>query len=205
MERSAMNGKGVSSRLAYILPLIKASTYTGAMALWLNDISAGRDPREAFNEDDHAKTSKFVVQAFLKGGGGGVLADFVSILGTRSPVESMTGPGMNYMLQGIGTGLSAVNTAIEAAAVPFGGGEDIDAALEQLGKNTLEMTKKSIPMQNLWWAKGVLHNYMLRDVYELMSPGYTDRIHNSAEKNYSAGYWTDDPRMPNISNIIGRD
>jgi hypothetical protein len=197
IQRGGMNGNGFASRAAYTIPLITMGTLTGAMALWLNDIASGRDPRSAYEEDDPKKLAKFAMQSFAKGGGAGIFGDLLNVDWSRDPLKALSGPGVSWAVQASGVAARSVNTLLAT------GTENYESEAKKLGQDMTQLTRSSIPLGNLWWAKAALHNYALKDVYELMNPGYHDRVRGAAEKNYSAGYWTDEPRFPQLSNISG--
>jgi hypothetical protein len=200
MQRSAMNGEGMSSRMAYTVPLVTASTVMGGLALMLADLAAGRDPREIYDEDDWKSSGKFAIQAMTKGGGLGILGDLLNpeTVLTTDPAAQQLGPGAGYLLnvgqlvhKGIGWGLAEEG--------------DTEAAKAKFGGEAAQLIKSSIPGQNIWWARAALHNYVLNDLHEFMAPGYKDRVRGAAEKNYGAGFWIggeEGTRPPDFGNII---
>lgn len=202
MQRSAMNGEGLSSRVAYTVPLVTASTVMGGLALMLGDIAAGRDPREIYDEEDWKSSGKFAIQSLTKGGGLGILGDLLNpeTVLTTDPASQQLGPGAGYLLnvgqlvhKGIGWGLADEGES--------------EAAQRKFGTEAAQLIRSSIPGQNIWWARGVLHNYVLNDLHEFMAPGYKDRVRGAAEKNYGAGYWIggeEGVRPPDFGNIMGQ-
>jgi hypothetical protein len=100
MQRSAMNGEGMSSRMGYVVPLVTASTVMGGLALMMADLAAGRDPREIYDEEDWKSSGKFAIQAMTKGGGLGILGDLLNpeTVLTTDPAAQQLGPGAGYLL-----------------------------------------------------------------------------------------------------------
>lgn len=204
MQRSAMGGQGIGNRAKYLIPLIGISSILGGMALLIGDIASGRDPREAYNEDDPRTLIKFGMAAFFKGGGLGILADLMNPENalTTDPVARQVGPGVGYGVNVLQLGhksLSAIFAADEA---------ERGKALEGAGGEVAQIVKSSIPGQNIWYTRAVLHNLILNDMHELMSPGYKDRLKGATERNFGSGYWIggdEGVRAPNLSNIMGQD
>jgi hypothetical protein len=202
MQRSAMNGEGLSSRVAYTVPLVTASTVMGGLALMLGDIAAGRDPREVYDEEDWKSSGKFAVQAMTKGGGLGILGDLLNpeTVLTTDPASQQLGPGAGYLLN-VG---QLVHKGIAWGLAEEG---DREAAQRKVGAEAAQLIRSSIPGQNIWWARGVLNNYVLNDLNEFMAPGYKDRVRGAAEKNYGAGFWIggeEGTRPPDFGNIIAQ-
>jgi len=188
MQRSAYNGDGVANRAAYLAPLITASTVMGGVALMLNDLASGRDPREIYNEDKPiASLSKFGYQSMMKGGALGPLADLANIweAADRDPGQAMTGPGVAY----------ATNVFQFANAAMTG---EKNRAMNEM----MQIGRTSMPFHNLWWSKGIVNNLLLNDLHEFAAPGYKRRIKAAAQANYGAGMWMEEGRAPDLSNVV---
>lgn len=204
MERGLGGGHGVGNKWAYTASLVTASTVMGGVALLLSDLAAGRDPREVVDEEGKPN-AKFMAQAFFKGGGLGIVGDLFNTENWegQDPIGSQMGPGVGYIVDLAQLGLAAGQYAAAEA-----GSSDEEKARKRMGSEGTRVLRSSIPGQNIWWARGVFNNLLLKDVNEFMSPGYSERAQQRAEKNYSSQYFIggdEGVRAPNLSNIMGRD
>jgi hypothetical protein len=205
MDRGLRGGEGIANRNSYLVSLAILSSLTGGMALLLGDIAAGRDPRTVYDENDPSKIAKFGMQAMVKGGGIGILGDLLNpeVYEGRDPAASLMGPGIGY-------GINAMQAVSAGAKMGFASVSGDEAEFQKqsrtLAAETSQLAKSSIPFQNLWWSRAAVHNYMLNELHELVSPGYKDRLRGAYEKNYGAGQWLspDSQRAPNFGNIVGQ-
>ncbi len=192
-----------AGRVAYGATLFSSLTLLGGIAIAMNDILRGQDPRDMFS-DDPAKSSKFWLAAFLKGGGAGFVGDL--------------------MLSGVGRqGQSGASTAASAIAGPvIGSGFEAlydigfrnirDAASDQEHPNRdaeLRWVRGHLPLINLWYAKAALDHAFLNDLQEMISPGYLDRMRARAQKDDQSDWWWNPEsatptRAPNIATAVGQ-
>lgn len=189
----------VGSKWNYYAPLIAFQTATGALALWINDVLNGRDPRRAYTNGKPGDVLKFGMEAWLKGGGAGIISDMMMGVdwNGRDSLQKTVGPGY-------GAAINALQLA--RSTVMYAGGQLTgDEYKGNVAKEAVELFKSSIPFQNVWYAKAAVHGLVLNELHELASPGYKDRISNLAAKQYGSGRWFDpygETRAPNLANIV---
>jgi len=186
MQRSAFNGNGIANRAAYLAPLVAFSSITGGVALILNDLASGRDPRTIYDENNGARLAKFGFQAMVKGGGMGILGDLLNVYESadRDPATNMAGPGLGY----------AINALQLSQAAGQGDWNRAGNELMQVGKGTM-------PFNNLWWSKGAVNGLIMNDLHEFVAPGYKRRLKAAAETNYGAGLYIEEGRAPDFGNV----
>lgn len=171
------------SPIAGRIHLLAMQSVFGAISLWASDIANGRDPRKAFS--DQKTFMKFGLEAFLKGGGAGPMADIVfgvDFMG-RDPLTKIAGPAIGVGVNFLQAGQAAVKYALGQV-----GGEEFKGSVS---KEFIQAFRSSIPFQNLWYTKQAVNNLFMNDLHELASPGYKERLKGLAEKHYQSGYWID--------------
>lgn len=200
LERANFAGSGVSP-LMYRTKLLASTTVMGGIALILGDLAQGKDPRQMYGDND--KMIKFGFSALLKGGGLPVVSELLELAvgQVESPFNSgakLVGPTGPVVL-GAGKALGY------GGAYALSGFED-EKYKTQLTKSLYSLGKDTMPGQNLWFARGVLHNVLLNDLQESANPGYTRRANKRAEDTLGTSYWLgmdQETRMPNFGNISG--
>ena len=197
LDRANMEAAGFNPWV-YRARLLATTSILGGVALLLNDLATGRDPREVVS-DDPAKMGTFAVQAMLKGGGLGYFADIAEALygAGESPYKlaGLMGPGLGHVA---GSVSPMTYHGIQALAT----GDKKEQ--EKFTRYAYDSIKGITPGQNLWYVKGVLHNVLLHDLHEMAAPGYAKRARDSAKKNFESEYWLGmgrDTRPPNFANI----
>jgi len=179
--------------------LLAVSTIMGGMALVLNDIVSGKDPRQIWDSNDKAVAGKFAYQAIMKGGGLGFAGDIVDMFKNTSEnpyaAAGILGPAAGFA---IGSVAPMVYHGISALAT-----QD-EKEVEKFTKHAYDSIKGITPGQNLWFIKGFLHNVLLADLQEMANPGYQDRAAKRAQENYGNQYWLgmgNDTRTPEFGNM----
>lgn len=202
LDRANMEAAGFNPWV-YRARLLATTSILGGVALLLNDLATGRDPREIFPDesdpDRKKKWATFGAQAVLKGGGLGYFADIAEAMYGigESPykISGLLGPAGGY----VGTSVAPMTYhGIQALA----SGDKKET--EKFTRYAYDSIKGITPGQNLWYVKGVLHNVLLHDLHEMAAPGYAERARDSAKKNFESEYWLGmgrDTRPPNFANI----
>lgn len=182
--------------------LLATTSILGGMALALNDVVSGKDPRRIWDSNDPAVAMKFGYQALMKGGGLGFAGDIVDMFKNTSEnpwaAAGLLGPVGGYVAGSVAPtvvhGISALATQDEKA-------------IKQFNKSAYDSIKGITPGQNLWFIKGFLHNVMLDDFQEMASPGYKDRARQRAMENSGNQYWMgmgNETRAPDFGNIVAQ-
>lgn len=202
LDRANMEAAGFNPWV-YRARLLATTSILGGVALLLNDLATGRDPREIFPDesdpDRKKKLATFGAQAVLKGGGLGYFADIAEAMyGVgESPykIAGLLGPAGGYV------GTSVAPMAYHGIQAMASGDKK---ETEKFTRYAYDSIKGITPGQNLWYVKGVLHNVLLHDLHEMAAPGYAKRARDSAKKNFESEYWLGmgrDTRQPNFANI----
>jgi len=179
--------------------LLGATSVLGGMALVLNDIVSGKDPRRIWDSDDPKVAMDFGWKAMAKGGGLGFFGDLADTFKNTSEnpyrAAGVLGPVGGYVAGSVAPmafhGISALAT-------------QEDKEIDKFTKHAYESIKGITPGQNLWFIKGFLHNVILDDLQELANPGYKDRARQRAMENYGQQYWMgmgEETRAPEFGNI----
>ena len=183
--------------------LLGATTVLGGMALVLNDVLSGKDPRKIYDSKDPAVSMKFGYQALMKGGGLGFFGDVVDMFKNTSenPYQAagLLGPAGGYV---VGSLAPTVVSGISALAT-----QD-EKHIKQFSKSAYDSIKGITPGQNLWFIKGFLHNVLLDDFQEMANPGYKSRAKQRAMENNGNQYWMgmgNETRSPEFGNIVERN
>lgn len=179
-------GKGT-----YAAAIITASTLLGAMAIQLNEVASGRDPRDMSKPE-------FWGGAFLKGGALGLYGDFLltnQTQGGNSFIASIGGP--------LAGDIESVVKMTQGAAFKAIDGKDPHTAA-----NVVRFVKGHMPGANLWYAKAALDHMIFHDIQEQFSPGYLSRMRQRAQKEYDQQFWwapgeTAPGRAPDLGAAFG--
>lgn len=165
----AQDGAG---RATYAASVIAASTLLGGMAIQLNEIASGRDPRDMTKPE-------FWGAAFLKGGALGLYGDFLLANQTQYGtgfIASIGGP--------LAGDIESVYNLTLGAAHKAADGKD-----PHVGAGWVRFAKSHTPGANLWYAKAALDHMIFHDVQEYFSPGYLRRMRQRAQKEYDQNFW----------------
>lgn len=185
--------------VGYGASLLIGSTMLGAVALWLKDIVAGRDPR-------NATTPKFWAAAIAQGGGLGIFGDFFF-------------GDVNRFGGGVGSSLGGPMTSFvdDLAKLTIGnlqevviGGETLSGA--NAGREAVNFLETYTPGSSLWYARLALE----REVFDRLQRA----VDPNAERSFAAqNRYPDDvgtqffstpgerlgaARLPDLGNIIER-
>jgi len=175
-----------SSRAYHTAALITYMTTMGALAIQLQQLAAGKDPRDM-------KDPRFLGAALLKSGALGIYADFIYTEQSygRGTVEALLGPT-------IGT-LASVGNAIRKAAY---GDDNMDEKAMDFAGDLLRAGRGYVPGAQLWYTKALMNHYIFTNLQDMVSPGYSDRVQRKMRKEYGQQmYWKpgEAPRAPDLS------
>lgn len=197
VERGLKAYDGVTGKAAYLATLISLQTLFGAVAMEVNDLVSGRDPRNLNPLEKHG--AKNLLAALLKGGALGIYGDFLfneASANGRSMIETMAGP--------VAGSLAAIDAATRGNVIQFLRGEETNA-----GAELTRAARGLVPGTNLWYAKAALDHLIFQDMQEYFSPGYLARMRAKAQREYGTTWWwapgqdIDQARAPNLANIVG--
>lgn len=203
-----------AGKVAYTSALAFGTTLLGGIALQLQDLVAGRDPRDVTGDQGEApdRLIRFWGAALAKGGGLGFLGDML-----------LSGRGSH--------GQSAGSAAIGGVVGPVVGSAFeliYDVGLENVmeaaqGKDThagaeaFRWARGHTPFTNLWYSKLVLDQAMLNQAQEFLSPGYLSKTRARMERTWDSQWWWEPgetgalsgdmsapERAPNLANAIAQ-
>lgn len=174
-------------RAKYLAALVSTTTVLGAMALQLNEIASGRDPRDMTDPS-------FALAALLKGGALGLYADFL----------------LSNQTQGGSSALAALGGPIAGDIESLFKIKDMagDANFNATGGNLVRFAKGHIPFANLWYTKAATDHLIFHQFQELFSPGYLRRMEQRARKEFNQRFWWEPgealpDRAPNLGAAAG--
>ena len=171
-------------RYAFLASMYLSLTAFGAVALWIQDLLAGRDPRNlAFwdgSDKQQSIAARNVVAASLKGGGVGVFGDFLFYeqhgYSQNSLAEMLAGPAVQSASQVFN--LTQGNLAQALA------GEQTDVASE-----AVKFARSNAPGANLWYTKALTDRFVFNALIEELEPGYFDRLQARQARREGTQYW----------------
>lgn len=183
--------KGKAAATKYAVSLVTATTMLGALAMQLNEVQNGRDPRPT---DD----PRFWASAFMKGGGLGLVGDL--LFGG----ETAYGTPASAVILGPTAGL-----VLEPSRIVFDEfWNQVEGKRSTMGGDFVRYAKSNIPAQNLWYAKGALDHLLWHDAMEAASPGYLARMTRRSRQQFGQEYFwkpgEDAPaRAPDLGAMAG--
>lgn len=179
----------------YLAALTASTTIFGAMAIQLNEIASGRDPKDITDDGlGGVPGLRFGLASMMKGGAMGLYGDFLfsntTSYGT-SALAALGGP--------IAGDIEAVFKLKDNAAA----GE-----VDQTGGKLVRFAKSHTPGANLWYAKAALDHMIFHQMQEHFSPGYLRRMKRRAKKDFNQKFWwepgdTTPDRGPNLGAAVG--
>lgn len=171
--------RGLVSAAAYAGAILFTSTMGGAAAMWLKDITAGRDPRPIGKGLDAAK---FLGAAALQGGGLGIWGDFLFSDLNRyggSFGKTLAGPLAER-------GSNLVNLTL-GNLVQLGMGEDTN-----FGREAVRFVSGNVPFANIWYLRLGWERLFLDQVQHAVDPKANQAFkaaRRNWEREYGAGFW----------------
>lgn len=197
IERGLEAYDGATGKAGYLASLIALQTLFGAIAMEINDVVSGRDPRNLNPFEKHG--AKNLLAALLKGGALGIYGDFLfneASANGRSMIETMAGP--------VAGALAGIDAATRGNVIQFARGDETNA-----GAELTRVVRGLTPGSNLWYAKAALDHLIFQRLQENFSPGYLARMRAKAQREYGTTWWwapgqdIDQARAPNLANIVG--
>jgi hypothetical protein len=184
--------------VSYASSLFIGSTALGAVALWLKDLVAGRDPR-------NAATPEFWAASISQGGGLGLFGDFFF-----SDVNRFGG--------GVGSSLGGPLTGFidDVFKLTVGNVQEVVAgetlAEANAGREAVRFLERYTPGSSLWYARLALEREVFDRLQALVDPNASRSF--SSQNRYPDDIGTQffappgerlgDARLPDLSNIIER-
>lgn len=168
----ALAQEGAIGKGAYIAGLVAMTTVMGGIAMQLNEVASGRDPKNMADP-------KFWGQAFLKGGALGLYGDFLFADYTKygsSIGATLGGPLIGDAENIMRLAMGNVQRGAE--------GKKLD-----LGAEAVKLLKSHVPGANLWYTKAVTDRLIFNKLQEMASPGYTQRMEQRARKEFNQSYY----------------
>ncbi|ASY64483.1 Phage protein [Sinorhizobium sojae CCBAU 05684] len=170
MMRAAIQD-GAWGKIAAGTKLVGLMTIAGAVTSQMQSLVAGRDPQDM-------STPEFWTQAFIRGGGGGMLGDLVYSSSTRG------GDGLKEYILG-----PAPGTIISATG-------DLSQALIGDGKMTGKMLAQHIkawtPGSSLWFSKIATDRLLFDQIQAMIDPNYRQsfaRYEQRMKKDFGQAFW----------------
>lgn len=189
--------KDTPSKVGYLAALVATQTLMGAVAMQINEVLQGRNPRN-LNPFEGEHGVQNILAAVLKGGALSLYGDFlfadVNTYG-RTLIGAFSGP-TGGLLEDVGK-LTLGN--LQQAAK----GEETD-----FGAEAARFARGYTPGANLWYTKAATDRLIFFQMQELANPGYLRRMQASQQKFNGATYWWDpaDPtraREVDVAQAVG--
>lgn len=162
---------GLWNKIGAGTKLIALMTVAGAVTAQMQSIIAGRDPQDM-------GTWEFWTQAFIRGGGGGMLGDLVYSSSTRGGdgiTEYLAGPGPGAVISGTGDLLQAL-----------AGNKDLT------GKMLAQHVKAWTPGSSLWFSKIATDRILFDQIQTMIDPNYKQtfsRYEKRMKKDFGQSFW----------------
>ncbi|TBF41486.1 hypothetical protein [Rhizobium leguminosarum] len=161
----------MSNRAYRTTQLLITMTIAGAVTSQMQSIIAGRDPQNMADP-------KFWMQSFIRGGGGGMLADFVYSSTTRGKegiTQYLAGPAPGALIAGAG----------DLAQTIAGNGE-------LKGKTLADHIKAWTPGSSLWYTKAATDRLIFDNIQAMIDPNYRqsfNRYEKRMKKDFGQTFW----------------
>jgi hypothetical protein len=165
----------------------------GAIALEINDILSGRDPRTLNPTEKYG--ARNLVAATLKGGSLGLFGDFLFAEATqygRTFAGAVGGPVLGFVEDTYHLTIASARNQLN--------GEDVN-----FGQEFARFMRGYTPGANNWYTKAATDRLVFHQLQEYFNPGYLRRSEQRAKRTYGTEYWMppgEGPeRAPDLSNI----
>lgn len=159
-------------RAAYLATLTAATTALGLVALQVQQLVSGKDPRSM-------QDPKTYIAGLLRGGALSIFGDFLfadQTQGGQSPIATLAGP-----VAGLAEDVFKLT---QGSLVKQAEGKKVD-----FGANAVKFVHSNLPGSNLWYTKAAIDHLIFQQLQEYMSPGYLRRMRDNTEKNYHQKFW----------------
>lgn len=172
MMRSMTQGD-MGNRAYRTTQLILMTTIAGAALVQVQGLIAGRDP-----QDMSMSNGKFWVEAMMRGGGLGMMGDFVHSSVSRG------GEGITQLVAGPGPG--AVIGATGDLAQTLAGNKEMS------GKTLAQHMKAWTPGSSLWYSKLATDRLIFDNIQSMIDPDYRSsfsRYERRMKKDFGQTFW----------------
>lgn len=166
-----------AGKVGYLGTLFAAQTLLGVVAMEVNDMLGGKNPRNLNPAAEHG--AKNWLAAVLKGGSLGLYGDFLFTDTTaynRTLLGALAGPVAGFV--------EDVDDLTRGNILQAMKGEDTD-----FGAEATRFLRGYTPGSSLWYAKAALDRLAFQQMQEYFSPGYLARVKRKARKDYGTTYW----------------
>lgn len=178
-------------KAGYLAALTVSTTLLGGVAIQLNELLSGRDPRDMTDP-------RFALASLLKGGSLGIFGDFLFSDATQhggSFIGTLAGPVAGDVESLYQMTVSNVHKATAGKETDF-------------GADVVKFGKGKLPGANLWYTKAAMDHMVFHNLQEFFSPGYLRRMEQRANKEYGQEYWWEPgeivpERAPDLAAIGG--
>ncbi|KQT96964.1 hypothetical protein [Rhizobium sp. Leaf453] len=170
MMRSAIQD-GAWGKTSAAIKLVSLMTIAGAVTAQMQSIIAGRDPQDM-------SSPKFWGQAFIRGGGGGMLGDLIYSSTTRGD------DGLKEYAMGPGPG--AVFSATGDLMQTLFGDKELS------GKTLAQHIKAWTPGSSLWFSKIATDRLLFDNIQTMIDPNYRQsfsRYEKRMKKDFGQSFW----------------
>lgn len=167
----------MAGKAGWVATIVASQTILGAVAMEVNDIISGKNPRTLIGGDHMIRNW---LAAFAKGGALGIYGDFLF----SDP--SSGGPGLAAGIVGpMGGFVDDADKMTRGNILKFLQGEKTSA-----GADAVKFARRYlVPGANLWYAKAALDHMIFHEMQEYFSPGYLARSTARASRLYGTSYW----------------
>lgn len=198
MNWGGEQGGTAGGRAKYLTSLMLGTTLLGGIAVEINELLAGRDPKNANPWDDPSKAAKFWAQAFFKGGSLGLYGDFI-----YSEATQHGGGGLAAMLGPVAGLAEEMIGLTQGNLIQMAQGKDTRAGAEMV-----RAAKGLTPGASLWYIKGAADHLFFQQLQNELSPGYLSAMSSRARREFNQEYWWEPgeaapDRAPDIGRIVG--
>jgi hypothetical protein len=179
-ERALKLNKNTSGKVGYIAALVAIQTLMGAVAMQINEIVSGRNPRN-LNPFEGEYGTQNLLAAVLKGGALSLYGDFLfadtNTYG-RTLVAALGGPMLGLVEDSFKLTVGNLRQLAEGEETEFG------AELARFARGYT-------PGANLWYTKAATDRLIFWNMQELANPGYLRRMQATQREFNGATYWWD--------------
>jgi hypothetical protein len=168
----AMSMPTLGGKVAYMSALTAATTAIGLVALQIQQLVSGKDPRSMLAPSTY-------IAGLMRGGALSIYGDFLfsdQTQGGQSPIATAAGPVAGLF--------EDVFKLTQGSLVKQAEGKKVD-----FGANLTKFVHSNLPGANLWYTKAATDHLVFQQLQEYMSPGYLRRMRDNAEKNYHQKFW----------------
>lgn len=179
-ERAIKLNKNTRGKVGYIAALVAMQTLMGAVAMQINEIVSGRNPRN-LNPFEGEYGTQNLLAAVLKGGALSLYGDFLfadtNTYG-RTLAAALGGPGLGLLEDSFKLTVGNLQQLAK--------GEETD-----FGAEAARFARGYTPGANLWYTKAATDRLIFWNMQELANPGYLRRMQATQREFNGATYWWD--------------